>query len=192
MQVRAMLAYVFWHRPYAHVDRNRYENAILQFQSNLTGDEPPGFISAASFQIEPVAWLGDLPGYEDWYLLEGAWALDPLNGFAMSGHAQAPHDNVAALMEGGHGGLYASAGGERVAAPQSTVHWLTRPRGIQWQPAVEAMRARCPQAKVWRRQMVLGPASEFAVEVPGEAEIGVPSGWQHLRVKRVRLQRPGA
>jgi hypothetical protein len=38
--------------------------------------------------------------------------------------------------------------------------------------------------------MVLGPAAEFAVEVPGDLEIEVPAGWQlNCRVKRVRLPR---
>ena len=182
-----MLAYVFWHRPYAHVDPQRYQAATVRFQRDLEAAKPPGFVSAASFQIEPVAWLGDLPGYEDWYLLEGAWAIDPLNAFAITGHVQGPHDHVAALMEEGHGGLYAHAGGETVTAAQSAVQWLTRPRGVQWQPALDAVRAACPHANIWRRQMVLGPASEFAVEVPDETAIDIPSGWQSRRVKRVRL-----
>jgi len=67
------------------------------------------------------------------------------------------------------------------------MHWLSRPRGIQWQPAIEAVRGSCPQAKAWRRQMVLGPAAEFAVETPAEAEIDVPAGWQRRRVTRTRL-----
>ena len=66
-------------------------------------------------------------------------------------------------------------------ASRSTIHWLTRPRGIQWQPAIEAVRGS------WRRQMVLGPAAEFAVETPAEAEIDVPAGWQRRRVTRMRL-----
>ena len=83
--------------------------------------KPPGFIAAGSFRIEPVPWLGDLPGYEDWYLMEGSWAMDPLNASAITGAMQAPHDDVAALMEEGHGGLYAHAGGEPLMAGQSTV-----------------------------------------------------------------------
>jgi hypothetical protein len=35
--------------------------------------------------------------------------------------------------------------------------------------------------------MVLGPASEFGISVPGDTEIAVPSGWQARRVRRVRL-----
>jgi hypothetical protein len=183
-----MLAYIFWHRPYSNTERQRYERAIVRFQNGLAGSKPPGFIGAMSFQIEAVPWLSDLPGYEDWYLLDGTWAMDPLNAFAMSGHVQATHDSVAALMEQGHGGLYAHAGGESVQAPRSTIHWLTRPRGIQWQPAIETVRGSCPQAQAWRRQMVLGPAAEFAVETPGESEIDVPAAWQRRRVTRMRLR----
>jgi hypothetical protein len=177
----------FWHRPYPNTERQRYEQAIVRFQNDLAGSKPPGFIGATSFQIEAVPWLSDLPGYEDWYLLVGTWAMDPLNAFAISGHVQAPHDNVAAMMEQGHGGRYAHAGGESMLAPHSTIHWLTRPRGIQWQPMIEAVRRSCPQAQAWRRQMVLGPAAEFAVETPAEAEIDVPDGWQRCRVTRRRL-----
>jgi hypothetical protein len=113
--------------------------------------------------------------------------MDALNAFAISGHVQGPHDSVAAMMEQGHGGLYAHAGGENMLASRSTIHWLTRPRGIQWQPAIEAVRGNCPQAKARRRHMVLGPAAEFAVETPVEAEIDVPAGWQRRRVTRMRL-----
>ena len=159
----------------------------LRFQAALAGAKPPGFISAASFRIEPVPWLGDQPGYEDWCVLEGSWAMDPLNAFAVAGETQAPHDDVAAQMEQGHGGIYAHSGGETPPPAQSSVYWLTRPRGIQWRPVLDEVRAKCTQANVWRRQMVLGPAAEFGVSAPGDTEIAVPSGWQARRVRRVRL-----
>jgi hypothetical protein len=184
-----MLAYVFWHRPYADADRTGYEDALLRFQAQLDQEKPPGFIAATSFRIESVPWLNDQPGYEDWYLVQGSWALDPLNAFAVAGHAKAPHDSAAAQMDQGHGGLFAYAFGDPVLSDQSSVYWLTRPRGIQWQPPLEAVHAHCPQANVWRRQMVLGASAEFAVEAPGESEIQVPSGWQARRVRRVRLGR---
>jgi hypothetical protein len=189
MQALAMLAYIFWHRAGANIDRARYETGLIRFQQALAREPPPGFLSAASFAIAPVPWLSDQPGYEDWYFVEASWALDPLNGFAIAGAVKTTHDDVAAQMEDGHGGLYAHAGGEQVAAAHSTVTWLTRPRGIQWQPAVEAIRRTCPQANVWRRQMVLGPASEFAVEMPSGAGFEVPDGWEARAVKRVRLPR---
>jgi hypothetical protein len=142
-----MLAYIFWHRPQPHVDTTLYEDALMRFQATLARNPPPGFIAAGSFRIEAVPWLGDRPGYEDWCLVDGSWALDPLNGFAVTGHAQAPHDKAAGLMEQGQGGLYAHVGGAHVGggslpAGRSVVHWLTRPRGIPWQPPLEALRAR--------------------------------------------------
>jgi len=62
------------HRPYPNTERQRYEQAIVRFQNDLAGNKPPGFIGATSFQIEAVPRLSDLPGYEDWYLLDGTWA----------------------------------------------------------------------------------------------------------------------
>jgi len=184
-----MLAYIFWHRPFSQVARERYEEAIVRFQSDLARQPPPGFVTAASYSIEPVPWLGNQAGYEDWCILQGSWAMDPLNSFAVGGGVRSAHDSVAALMEEGHGGLYAHAGGETPPPPQSTVYWLTRPRGIQWQAVLDPLRARYPQANVWRRQMVLGPAAEFAVSVPGDTEIEVPPSWQARSVKRLRLPR---
>jgi hypothetical protein len=185
-----MLAYIFWHRPYPQTEQKFYEDAITRFQGELSRHPPPGFIGAASFRIDPVPWLGGLPGYEDWCLLEGSWAMDPLNAFAVAGPVQPSHDSVAAHMAEGHGGLYAHAGGDISRAPHSTIYWLTRPRGIRWQAALDPVRAKCPQAVIWRRQMVLGAAAEFAVEVPGDLEIEVPSGWQQAcRIKRLRLPR---
>jgi len=182
-----MLAYIFWHRPVAHIERARYEEALLGFQGALARQKPPGFIAAVSFRIEAVPWLGDRPGYEDWCVLEGSWAMDPLNAFAVTGAVQSPHDGVATQMEQGQGGLYVHAGGETRPPGQSSVYWLTRPRGIDWRAALAPVRAQCPQASIWRRQMVLGPAAEFGITVPGETEIEVPSGWQARRVRRVRL-----
>ena len=182
-----MLAYIFWHRPYPQTEQKSYEEAIVRFQRDLAGQPPPGFIAATSFRIEPVPWLDDQPGYEDWCLLEGSWAMDPLNGFAVTGPRQPSHDSVAAQMDQGQGGLYAHAGGEALQGSQSTVYWLTRPRGIVWQAAFEPLRTKYPKINIWRRQMVLGPATEFAVEVPDDTAIEVPPGWQARRVKRVRL-----
>jgi len=182
-----MLAYIFWHRPYRQVESGRYEQSIMHFQSDLAQQHLPGLRAASSFRIEPVPWLSNRAGYEDWYLLEGSWAMDPLNGFAVTGRTQSSHDTAAAQMEEGQGGLYAHAGGDLAPTLNSSVFWLTRPRGISWQAVIEPLRTRYPQANVWRRQMVLGPAKEFAVEVPGDTEIEVPPGWQSLRVRRVRL-----
>jgi hypothetical protein len=59
-----------------------------------------------------LPWLGNRAGYEDWCLLDGSWALDPLNAFAVAGPMMSAHDAAAAQMEEGHGGLYALVRGE--------------------------------------------------------------------------------
>lgn len=182
-----MLAYVFWHRPHPHVERQRYEAAIVRFQAELTRRPPPGLIGAWSHRIDAVPWLGDQAGYEDWCLLQGSWAMDPLNGFAVAGDVQAPHDALAAQMDFGAGGLYAHAFGEPSSTRTSVAAWLTRPRGIQWQPPLEKACAATPGATAWRRQMVLGPTPEFCVELPDGGTFSAPQDWQMREVRRVRL-----
>jgi hypothetical protein len=185
-----MHAYLFWHRPYPTAQPRRYEEALVNFQRRLAEAPPPGFRAAGSYRISAVPWLDGRPGYEDWCYLDGSWALDPLNGFAVAGAAKTPHDSAAAQMEIGHGGLYALAWGTPEFTPRQTVTWLTRPRGIDWHAALEPVRARFPNATCWRRQMVLGPALEFAVVVPSGEQVDPPQNWTALHVGGERLAPP--
>jgi hypothetical protein len=182
-----MLAYVFWHRPAASVDTALYEESLLGFQRRLGEQQPPGFRGSASFRVARLPWLGERDGYEDWCLVEGSWALDPLNAIAVAGPVAGAHDAAARGMEEGHGGLYSLAWGEPSLPARSMVVWLTRPRGIQWRPVLDALRAQAPQAACWRRQMVLGPGREFAIVLPPGQEVAAPSGWTELRVDRTRV-----
>ena len=150
-----MLAYLFWHRPYATTTVKHYEKALLRFQHHLGQQHPPGFGGSASFRVAALPWLDNRPGYEDWCLLDGSWALDPLNAFAVAGPVTSAHDAAAAQMEEGHGGLYALVWGDPVLPECSTAVWLTRPRGIQWLPVLGTLRQQLPQTTLWRRQMVL-------------------------------------
>jgi hypothetical protein len=182
-----MLAYIFWHRPYAEGDTKTYRNSIARFQESLRRNPSPGFIDAWSWSVEAVPWLDHQPGYEHWCLLEGSWAMDPLNAYAITGETQPKHDVVAGQMAAGAGGLYARVWGEPCSASRSTVARLTRPRGIDWRSALDAIRASFANGTCWKRQMVLGPATEFAAEVPGEMRIAVPDGWQARYVTRNRV-----
>jgi hypothetical protein len=182
-----MLAYVFWHRPHPHVERPAYEDKMRHFQQALLQNPSPGLIGAASWRIDAVPWLGNEGGYEDWCLLQGTWAMDPLNAYAVAGHTKLVHDPLAADMATGAGGLYAHAFGDPCTAARSTMTWLTRPRGIDWQRALQPIHAAVPGATIWRRQMVLGPAPEFAVEVPSDGTIAIPPGWEARTVRRERL-----
>jgi len=188
----AMLAYLFWHRPYATTTVKHYEEALLRFQQHLGQQHPPGFGGSASFRVAALPWLDNRPGYEDWCLLDGSWALDPLNAFAVAGPVTSAHDAAAAQMEEGHGGLYALVWGEPVLPERSTAVWLTRPRGIQWLPVLDTLRQQLPQTTLWRRQMVLGPGKEFALIVPPGVTVVAPAGWSALDIERVRVDAPSS
>ena len=168
-----MLAYLFWHRPHSTTTVKQYEEALLRFQQHLGQQQPPGFRGSASFRVADLPWLGNQPGYEDWCLLDGSWALDPLNSFAVAGPVVSAHDAAATQMDEGYGGLYALVWGEPVLPKQSTAVWLTRPRGIQWRTTLDALQL--PGTTLWRRQMVLGPGKEFALIVPLSARRTNPS-----------------
>jgi len=180
-----MIAYLFWHRAYPTTTVEQYEEALMRFQQRLGQQQPPGFGGSASFRVAALLWLGNRPGYEDWCLLDGSWALDPLNAFAVAGPVISAHDSAAAQMEEGHGGLYALVWGEPGLPERSTAVWLTRPRGIQWRTTLEALQL--PGTTLWRRQMVLGPGKEFALIVPPNLNVAAPAGWSALAIERVRV-----
>jgi hypothetical protein len=182
-----MIAYLFWHRAYPTTPVEQYEEALMRFQERLGQQQPPGFSGSASFRVAGLPWLSNRPGYEDWCLLDGSWALDPLNAFAVTGPVASAHDSAAVQMEEGHGGLYALVWGEPVLPERSTALWLTRPRGIQWRTTLDALRAQIPGTTLWRRQMVLGPGKEFALIVPPDLNVAAPAGWSALPIERVRV-----
>src|SRR5215469_3789927 len=182
-----MLAYLFWHRPHSTTTIKQYEEALLRFQQHLGQQDPPGFRGSASFRVADLPWLGNLRGYEDWCLLDGSWALDPLNSFAVAGPVVSAHDAAATQMEEGYGGLYALVWGEPALPERSTTVWLTRPRGIQWRPVLDTVRQQFPQTTLWRRQMVLGPGKKFALIAPLGVDVAAPSGWSGLPIERVRV-----
>ena len=182
-----MIAYLFWHCAYPTTTAEQYEEALMRFQQRLGQQRPPGFSGSASFRVAGLPWLDNRPGYEDWCLLDGSWALDPLNAFAVASPVTSAHDAAAAQMEEGHGGLYALVWGAPVLPERSTAVWLTRPRGIQWRPVLDTLREQHPQATLWRRQMVLGPGKEFALIVPPGTNVAAPADWSALAIGRVRV-----
>lgn len=169
-----MLAYLFWHLPRPDVDRRAYERALGAFHESLADSPPPGFLRSESHRVNGAPWLAGSEGYEDWYLLEGSSALDPLDEAAVTGARRAPHDAVASLAATGAGGLYRGrppGGGKGVesvpdagvAPADSVCLWAAKPIGlgyVEFFAATERMLP--PRTAVWQRQMVLGPAPELA------------------------------
>lgn len=148
-----MLAYLFWHRPGPEVDRDEYEGAQREFHAALE-------TQSACFR------LGMLPfdrgsGYEDWYLIDDWVALGRLNESAVDLVRKPAHDRAASGTSAGWGGLYALARGP--AAIPDGAEWYEKPRLVP----TETFLADLPDATIWRRQLVLGPAPEICVAVGG-------------------------
>jgi hypothetical protein len=183
-----MLAYVFWHAVPDNFATADYEKNLLHFGDALANAKIPGLLGNASYAIGQTPWLGE-PGYEDWTWLEGSWALDPLNERAVSGAMEQPHNVIARMSKhGGFGALYYLVAGEHKVPADSKVFWLSRPRGINWRDIMPTItKSANSEAVVWRRQMVLGPSTEFAVIGPPTLALTVPDGWQSLEIDRHRL-----
>jgi hypothetical protein len=130
------------------------------------------------------------PGYEDWYLLEGSAALDPLDEAAVSGARQLAHDAAASRAAWGTAGLYRL----RLGAPRdedlSQACWLAKPPGVRYPEFLErlAPSVEGAGAALWGRQMTLGPTPEFCLLARHElATLPFPVS---LRVSRRRVWPP--
>lgn len=183
-----MLAYVFWHAPKPEAQLATYEQGLLAFSNALLRSGCEGLRSIGQFRISAVPWLDYRDGYEDWVIVDGPAVLGDLNTVAVSGPMAAPHARVAQMMEVGYGGLYYHLWGTLDAHLADEAQWLSRPRGIDFRPALEEMTQSAEQAvSVWRRLMVLGPGSEFLVLATRPFALLVPEGWKGHRVQRTAL-----
>ncbi len=188
-----MRAFVFWHRAAPGASRSAYDAAQVRFHERLAATSTPGFIDSATYRVSALPWLSGEEGYEDWYLVADSAGLDPLNEASVAGRMKQAHDEAAADMEEGYGGLYALLWGEPAAPARSRCLWLSRPRGVTYAPILEAFRERLGESAVcWRKQMVMGPGREFAVFVDPEHEIMAPEGWTVMSAERTRLWPPPA
>jgi hypothetical protein len=161
-----LLAYIFWHWPREGIGAERYERGLIRFHETLATVDLEGFLGSATFRVDGAPWVGPQShGYEDWYLLEGSFALDPLNEVAVSGARREPHDTAAHASAGGAGGLYRIRSGDPEAAESGFATWLTKQRGTGYEEFYARLEpwTSGPETSLWRRQMVLGPAPEFCV-----------------------------
>ncbi|HKT61529.1 MAG TPA: hypothetical protein VJQ46_15850 [Gemmatimonadales bacterium] len=170
-----MLAYVFWHWRRPTVTAPVYEEAQRRFHAALAAAPPPGFERSFSVSIRGAPWAANRgEAYEDWYLLDGSAALDPLNTAAISASRQAPHDAAAALAAGGTAGLYSLRQGTPVIPP-ATLTWFAKPDGMTHRDLFARLEPLVGPAggALWCRQMTLGPALEFCLH--SREPIGLPA-----------------
>jgi hypothetical protein len=191
---RTTLAYLFWHWPRdGAVGTETYNRYLVDFHRTLSRARLEGFRGSATFRIEGAPWIGGAGtrGYEDWYLLEGSFALDPLNEVAVSGPRREPHDQAAQAAGGGAGGLYRLRSGEpdTVVWSRSAV-WITKPPDTGYEGFYESLVpwTERPQTSLWRRQMVLGPAPEFCLLATDRLRL--PEIYEPVVVERSRIWPP--
>jgi hypothetical protein len=170
-----MLAYLFWHEPHADVDPDRYVARLNAFHRALADAPPPAFVRSWSVRLDVPAWDGG-PSFEDWYLVEDWAALGTLNEAAVRTPREDAHDAIAALATDGAGGLYALQHGT-LDGPAPWAGWVTKPPGAPYDTFEPELRAAVDAAggAVLRRQMVLGPAPEYAVLAPGAPDLPWPA-----------------
>lgn len=183
-----MTAYVFWHRPFGHIEEVDYEAALTAFHRELGDRGASGFGGSATYRISETPWLDGRSGYEDWNFVESSAALDPLNARAVAPDMWDVHADIASKTDVGHGGIYyrIMGSGDPKEAPRAV--WLTRPRGIRYERPLEGMIDGLSQpVSVWRKQMVLGPGYEFVVLGGASLSLTLPVGWAALVVDRARL-----
>ncbi|MBI4278496.1 MAG: hypothetical protein HY660_08570 [Armatimonadetes bacterium] len=183
-----MLAYVFWHWRSPEVERAAYADALLEFHRVLAAHRPQGFLGSVVFRTRDAPWAPtNLEVYEDWYLVTGSAALDPLNEAAVSGPRKTPHDAVARWAAGGSGGLYRLRSGGEGVTDATTATWFSKPADTGYDDFFRALRpwtAR-PGATLWQRQMTLGPATEFCLLAPAPLDSPPGAGAVMLRVERI-------
>ena len=167
-----VLAYVFWHARSPAIAVADYETRLEAFHGALRAGGPAGLGPTLTFALGAVPWLEGGPGYEDWYLVEDFTALGTINAAAVSGAAKAPHDAAATAARAGVGGVMGLVAGPALPARPGWAAWLGKPAGVGYDAFhAELEAALGGEASAWRRQMVLGPSSEYCVLAESEREL---------------------
>jgi hypothetical protein len=139
-----------------------YETALAAFHRTLRADPPAGFRGSTALRLDAAPWLGgEGVAYEDWYLVDDWTALGALNAHAAAGGRAPAHDAVARAAGPGAGAVYALINGPAAPPGGGRTLWLSKPPGTPYPAFHEELGRHADQA--WQRQMVLGPAPEYAV-----------------------------
>jgi len=170
-----MLAYLFWHEPQPGVEAEGYVARLRDFHRALAAAPPPSFVRSWSVRLDTAPWDSG-PGFEDWYLVEDWAALGTLNEAAVRAPREEAHDAIASLATNAAGGLYLLQHGT-LDGPAPWTGWVVKPHGEPYETFEPELRAAIDAAgggAVLRRQLVLGPAPEYALLAGREPELRWP------------------
>jgi hypothetical protein len=182
----SLLAYVFWHWPKQEVSTMSYEEKLTAFLASLNDDRPSGMVQAFSFRVDQLPW-GPQGGhlYEDWYILEGFSALEGLSDAAVSGATKSPHDSVARDYLKGTASIFRCISGDLPLGEERVVSWVDKTPGVPYPSFYDEIAGVVgdQQARLWRRQLVLGPSTQFCLR--STEQIQFP---ESLKVVNSKLQ----
>ncbi len=159
-----MLAYVFWHWRDRGVGQAEYRDRIIAFQRVLNDRGASGLRESMVLQIASVPWVNvSEEVYEEWYVLDGAAALDTLNHAAVSGSRQQPHNEVAQRAAGGTAALYTLHTGKPLHTGIQYALWFAKPSGMRYADFFARLTPQVENSAgcLWQRYMTLGPSPEF-------------------------------
>jgi len=178
-----MLAYVFWHQPYANCDSRTYVADLLDFHRSINAHKPAGFDHSAVFRLREADWLAPGEAFEDWYLVADSAALDVLNDAAISLAHREAHDRVAHQAAAGTAGLYRLRRGAEAIADARRASWLTKAAGLSYEEFFQSLEPWTKGSGVglWGRQMTLGPTREFCLL--SHEDIDLPESFSPLRLR---------
>jgi hypothetical protein len=186
-----MLAYVFWHWRRPQIAREEYEERQQRFHAALRAAPSAGFYTSRSAAIQGAPWAASSgEAYEDWYLLEDAAALDPLNEAAVTASRQAPHDAAAAAADGGTAGLYRVRRGSVSDELPTLAAWFTKPAGMGYDQLYSVIEPLLDSSAgaLWCRQMVLVTTPEFCLQ--SSAPVVLPASITPLVISLRRIWPP--
>jgi len=173
-----MLAYLFWHEPHDGVEPGPYVERLQAFHRALAAAPPPSFLRSWSVRLAAAPWdAGPARApFEDWYLVSEWAALGTLNEAAVRAPRDAAHDAIAAMATNGAGGLYLLKHGT-LDGPAPWAGWVVKPQGEPYdtfEPRLCAAVDAAGGGALLRRQMVLGPAPEYALLAAAEPDLPWP------------------
>lgn len=168
-----MLAYTFWHKRSSEISLDDYEKKLIRFHQVLEESGLAGFRGCVVTRIPNAPWLApSSEAYEEWYVMDGSDVVDKLNDTAVSGARKGPHDEIAHIATDFRGGLYQPKIGSFSNVCGSSATWFSKPSSTTYQSFYdEISKHLTKKGSLWRRQMVLGPTSEFCITTSDNLEI---------------------